>query len=85
MKITKNYTIKLDQRELVGYEWVSPKEALKRKDVLAKDLGSGSRQNVVKATLNALAKLRTANQLAKMRGKTVKQLVGKVEDNAETK
>jgi len=54
------------------------------KDVLAKSLGAGNRQNVVKATLNALAKLRSATQLAKLRGKTVKQLVGKVEEDAAT-
>ena len=29
--------IKLDEKELVDYEWIDPKEALKRKDVLAKD------------------------------------------------
>lgn len=50
-------------------------EALGVKDVLAKALGSANQQNVVKATLNALAKLRTADHIAKLRGKTVKQLV----------
>lgn len=49
-------------------------------DVLAKTVGSaGTGQNVAKATLNALAKCRTAPQLAKLRGKTVKQLVEGVE------
>jgi len=33
----KSGQIKLDQRELVDYEWLEPEEALKRKDVLAKD------------------------------------------------
>ena len=33
----KSGKIKLDQRELVDYEWLEPEEALKRKDVLAKD------------------------------------------------
>jgi len=37
------------------------------KDILAKSLGSGNPQNVVKAALNALAKLRTAKHLAKLR------------------
>lgn len=46
------------------------------KDVLAKSVGSSNRQNVAKATLNALAKLRTANQLAKQRGLTVKEIIG---------
>ncbi len=45
------------------------------KDVLAKSIGSANQLNVVKATLNALAKLRSAQHLAKLRGKTVQELV----------
>ncbi|MEX0672196.1 MAG: 30S ribosomal protein S5 [Candidatus Babeliales bacterium] len=45
------------------------------KDVLAKSLGSANQLNVVKATLNALSKLRSADHLAKSRGKTIEQLV----------
>lgn len=60
-------------------------DALGIQDVLAKSMGSSNRQNVVKATLNGLAKLRSATHLAKMRGKTVKQLVGKVEENVKSK
>jgi small subunit ribosomal protein S5 len=45
------------------------------KDVLAKTFSSGqSDQNLVKATLNALAKGRTASQLAHLRGKTITEL-----------
>jgi len=51
-------------------------EAVGIKDVLAKSLGSANRQNVIKAALNALAKLRSAEQLAKLRGTTVKEMVG---------
>jgi len=50
-------------------------EALGIENILAKSVGAPNRQNVVKATLNALAKLRSAEQLAKLRGKTVKELV----------
>jgi small subunit ribosomal protein S5 len=46
-------------------------EALGVKDVLAKSLGSSNPQNVVKATLHALAKLHTARELVAMRGKTL--------------
>lgn len=42
-------------------------EALGIKDVLAKAIGSSNRQNVVKATLNALAKLRSAEHLRSIR------------------
>jgi len=52
-------------------------EAAGVKDVLAKSIGSGNRMNVIKATLNALAQLRTATQLAKMRGKTVHEIIGR--------
>lgn len=42
-------------------------EALGIKDVLAKSIGSSNRQNVVKATLNALAKLRSAKHLSQLK------------------
>jgi small subunit ribosomal protein S5 len=51
-------------------------DALGAKDILTKSLGSANGQNVAKATLNALAKLRSAEHLAKMRGKTIKEIVG---------
>jgi small subunit ribosomal protein S5 len=58
--------------------------ALGIKDVLAKAVGpSRSGQNVVKATLNALAKCRSAEHLARLRGKTVKEIVKGCDDNAE--
>ncbi len=51
-------------------------EVLGVKDVLAKSIGSSRcGQNVVKATLNALAQCRSASQMAAMRGKTVTQMV----------
>jgi small subunit ribosomal protein S5 len=58
-------------------------DALGVKDVLAKSLGSSTRKNVVKATFNALSKLRPASELAKMRGKTINQLVGRIEKDAQ--
>lgn len=51
-------------------------EALGIKDVLAKSVGSSScGQNVVKATLNALSKCRSAAHIAKLRGKSVEELI----------
>jgi small subunit ribosomal protein S5 len=58
-------------------------DALGVEDVLAKSIGSANRQNVVKATLNALAKLRTAQHLAALRGQTIKVMVGKEDVTAE--
>jgi len=52
-------------------------EALGVKDVLAKSLGSPNPQNVVKATITALKKLRSARELAQMRHKTLEELFGK--------
>jgi small subunit ribosomal protein S5 len=59
-------------------------EALGVKDVLAKSLGSSNQQNVVKATLNALAKLRSIRHFAQARGKTVEQII-KGSHHVETK
>lgn len=44
-------------------------------DVLTKSFGSANGQNVAKATLNALAKLRSVIQLAKMRGTTIEKII----------
>ncbi len=51
-------------------------EAAGVKDVLTKSLGSSNPKNVAKATLNAFAQLRSASDLAKLRGKTIVELVG---------
>lgn len=51
-------------------------EALGVKDVLAKSIKSGNPQNVAKAVLNALAQLRSAQHLAKMRNTTIKDMIG---------
>lgn len=50
-------------------------DALGAKDVLTKSLGSTNGQNVAKATLNALAKLRSLSQLAAMRGKKITEVI----------
>ena len=50
-------------------------DAVGIEDVLTKSIGAGSAINVAKATLNALAQLRTAETLAKLRGITVKEMV----------
>lgn len=52
-------------------------EAVGIKDILAKSIGSGNRQNVVKASLNALAQLRSVPQIARLRGKKINEIVGK--------
>lgn len=51
-------------------------EAIGVQDVLTKSIGSSNRQNVVKATLNALAQLRDAQSLARQRGKTLQETIG---------
>lgn len=44
-------------------------------DVLAKSLGSVNKQNVVKATLNALAKLRSLKDMQRLRGKSSQEIL----------
>lgn len=51
-------------------------EALGVRDVLSKVIGASNPQNVVKATMKALGKLHSAQQLAKERGKTLKEIIG---------
>ncbi|MGG7163049.1 30S ribosomal protein S5 [Clostridium ihumii] len=46
------------------------------KDVRAKSLGSNNPRNMINATINGLANLRTAEQVAKLRGKTVEEILG---------
>ncbi len=52
-------------------------DAVGARDVLTKALGAANSQNVAKATLNALAKMRSAKDIAQLRGmQSVNQLVG---------
>lgn len=44
------------------------------KDIVAKSLGSNTKVNVAKATLEALKSVRTAEQVAELRGKNVEEL-----------
>lgn len=46
------------------------------KDVRAKSLGSNNPRNMVNATINGLSKLRTVEEVAKLRGKTVEEILG---------
>jgi small subunit ribosomal protein S5 len=50
-------------------------EAAGIKDILAKSVRSSNPSNVIKATLNGFAKLRSASHLARLRGTTVQELV----------
>jgi small subunit ribosomal protein S5 len=45
-------------------------------DILSKSLGSNTPINMVRATLNGLANLKRAEDVAKLRGKTVEELLG---------
>ena len=46
------------------------------KDIRTKSFGTNNPINMVKATLEALKQVRSAEQVAKMRGKTVEELLG---------
>ncbi len=45
-------------------------------DILSKSLGSATPINVVRATMDAIVRLRTAEQVARTRGKTAKEILG---------
>ncbi|KRQ87282.1 30S ribosomal protein S5 [Caloramator mitchellensis] len=46
------------------------------KDVRAKSLGSNNARNMVNATMDALSKLKTAEEIARLRGKSVEEILG---------
>ena len=46
------------------------------KDIRTKSYGTNNRINMVKATLEGLKQLRSAEQIAKLRGKTVEEILG---------
>ena len=51
-------------------------EACGIKNIRTKSIGSNNAVNVVKATLEGLKQLQSAEQVAKLRGKTVEELLG---------
>ncbi|MCG0276119.1 MAG: 30S ribosomal protein S5 [Thermosediminibacteraceae bacterium] len=46
------------------------------RNVVSKSLGSNNAKNMVDATINALKQLKRAEEVAKLRGKTVQELLG---------
>ena len=51
-------------------------EAAGISDIVTKSIGTNNKLNMVRATLAGLAQLRSAEQVAKLRGKTVEELLG---------
>ena len=46
------------------------------KNILTKSMGSDKALNIVKATLQGLTSMKTVEQVAKLRGKTVEEIIG---------
>ena len=60
---------KSEAAEIVG-------EMVGIKDIRTKSYGSNNPANCVKATLDGLSQLRTAEEIARLRGKTVEEILG---------
>lgn len=46
------------------------------KDILSKSLGSSNPNNIVRATMEALSQLKRVEEVAKLRGKDIREIVG---------
>ena len=46
------------------------------KNIRTKSLGSNNKQNVVLATINGLSQIKTPEEVAKLRGKSVEEILG---------
>ena len=52
------------------------------RNIRTKSIGSNNKRNVVNATFEALANLKTPKQIARLRGKTVDEILGGIKKNA---
>jgi small subunit ribosomal protein S5 len=46
------------------------------RNIRTKSLGSNNKQNVVLATINALSQLKSPEEVARLRGKSVEEILG---------
>ena len=79
-KFGKGHVRMLPDEEVTGVIAGGPARAVLEmvgiRDIRTKSFGSNNPSNCVKATLNGLSQLRTAEQVAKLRGKTVEEILG---------
>ena len=79
-KFGKGHVRMLPAEEGTGVIAVGPARAVLEmvgiKDIRTKSFGSNNPANCVKATIDGLTQLRTAEQIAKLRGKTVEEILG---------
>ena len=79
-KFGKGHVRMLPAQEGTGVIAGGPARAVREmvgiKDIRTKSFGSNNPANCVKATMDGLRQLRTAEEIAKLRGKTVEEILG---------
>ena len=68
-------TVSLDENDSVTHDFIVI-ELAGIKNIRTKSLGSNNKQNVVLATIDGLRQIKTPEEVAKLRGKSVEEILG---------
>ena len=76
----KLITVALDENGSITHDQIGPARAVIEmagiKNIRTKSLGSNNKQNVVLATIEGLKEVKTPEEVSKLRGKSVEEILG---------